>query len=306
VSAATPLARTTKAVDHTLRLFVWGSQVSTAAIYLTIATQPDAWRSLYATDTVGAICGGMALLALVVLWPTCLYAEQRRFYDRVSRRFHHKIGLLAHAGVLVFALGVLTDRHQWFALWAVPALCTLPAVIVWHAWMRALALPPEDQAAVDAIIKKEAQEAAARFDAVRKEQRRERLHAIVTGLGHHLVDIEVDGEGRQAGGAERPTNAATPWPIPPRKHQPLVYLLRNGNRIKIGTTTELKRRIRTLALRPENVVLLLDGGQQLERELHRRFARLRIGDTEWFAYDGPLIDFVHTENARAARKGDPK
>jgi hypothetical protein len=301
MSAARHLARATTVVDHALRLAVWGAQASAAAIYLPIAAQPDAWRSLYATDPTGAICGGTTLLALTILWAVCLYAEQRQFYDRAARQTHRRIGLLAHAGVLVFALSVAADMHQRAALWAIPALCTLPAVVIWQAWMHTLALPPEDQAVIDALLNKEAQESAAQFDASRTEQRRERLNVIVTGLGHQLANVEPKSEA-----AEKPVATPRPWRIPPRKHQPLVYLLRNGNRIKIGTTTELKRRIRTLALRPENVVLLLDGGQQLERELHCKFAGLRIGNTEWFAYDGPLIDFVHAENSRVVQKGEPK
>jgi len=95
------------------------------------------------------------------------------------------------------------------------------------------------------------------------------------------------------------------WHLPDRKHSPLVYFIRNGNRLKIGTTTDIKRRIRTLALRAENVVLLLDGGQTLERYLHRQFADLRVGNTEWFAYDGPLIAFI-TEQNHLARKEQAK
>lgn len=306
MSAARPLARITTAVERALRLVVWGTQASAAAIYLAVTAQPDAWRSLYATDPTGAICGAVSLLALTALWVASLYAEQRLFYDPAARRAHRRIGLLTHAGVLTFALGVMADKHQWVALWAVPALCTLPAVVAWQAWMHSLALPSDDQAVIDAIINQEAREAAAQFDTSRKEQRRERLSGIVTGLGYRLADIESKSDARPTEVADVPATAPRPWAVPPRKHQPLVYLLRNGNRIKIGTTTGLKRRIRTLALRPENVVLLLDGGQKLERELHHRFAGLRIGDTEWFAYDGPLIDFVHAENTRAAQRGEPK
>lgn len=306
MSAARPLARATTVVDHAVRLLAWATQAAVAAIYVATMAQPDAWRPLLATDPVGAICGGTTVLALVVLWAVCLYAEQRSFYDRSARRAHRKLGLLAHAGILAFALGVTADQRQWVALWAVPVFCTLPAVVVWLSWMHALALPLEDQAVVDAIISREARVAAAQFDASHAEQRRDRLNAIVTGLGYQLAEIEPKTEAEPTQDIERPATAPRSWLIPPHKHQPLVYLLRNGNRIKIGTTTELKRRIRTLALRPENVVLLLDGDQRFERELHRKFADLRIGDTEWFAYDGPLIDFVHAENTRTVRKGESK
>lgn len=306
MSAARPPARIATAVERVLRVTVWASQACTAAIYLFIAGTPDEWRSLYKTDRTGAICGGATLVAIIILWLTYLWAEQRHFYDRSERRAHRKIALLAHALALVFALGSAADQHEWAVLWAVPTTVTVPAVAVWHAWMKSLALPPEDQAVIDAILKREAQQSAARFDVSRKEQNRDRLNTIVTQLGYQLADFEPEIKAEPAAGTQQPATDAPSWRIPPRKHQPLVYLLRNGNRIKIGTTTELKRRIRTLALRPENVVLLLDGDQRLERELHRKFAGLRIGDTEWFAYDGPLIDFVHAENARAIRKEETK
>ncbi|MFW3477316.1 GIY-YIG nuclease family protein [Streptomyces microflavus] len=67
----------------------------------------------------------------------------------------------------------------------------------------------------------------------------------------------------------------------------------------------MKRRIRTLALRAENVVLLLDGSKPLEKKLHQQFADLRIGNTEWFAYDEALITFI-TEQNRLARKEQTK
>ncbi|NUS82687.1 MAG: GIY-YIG nuclease family protein [Streptomyces sp.] len=95
------------------------------------------------------------------------------------------------------------------------------------------------------------------------------------------------------------------WQLPDRKHTPVVYFIRNGNRLKIGTTTDIKRRIRTLALRAENVVLVLDGGKPLERNLHKQFADLRIGNTEWFAYDGALINYIADQN-RLARKEEAK
>lgn len=306
MSAARPLTRTTEAVERALRLIVWGTQVSVVSAYFAVAAQPGAWRPVLAEDQAGAVIGWASVLALLVLWMGSLYAEQRRFYDRTARRAYRKIGLLAHAGIIVFPLGVAADQRQWVALCTLPVVCTFPSVVAWHAWMRSLALPPEDQAVVDAILGREAREAAAQIDASRKELRHKRLDAIIIGLGHQAAVTEASAEAKPTTGTGEPAAASRPWEIPARKHRPLVYFLRNGNRIKIGTTTELKRRIRTLALRPENVVLLLDGDQRLERELHRQFAGLRIGNSEWFAYDGPLIDFVHTKNARAAEKGEPK
>jgi hypothetical protein len=67
----------------------------------------------------------------------------------------------------------------------------------------------------------------------------------------------------------------------------------------------VRRRIRTLALRAENVALLQNGDRRIERQLHQQFADLRIGNTEWFAYETPLTDYV-TEQNRLARKEEAK
>ena len=131
-----------------------------------------------------------------------------------------------------------------------------------------------------------------------KNRRRQRLNTITASLGYRLVDKNAE----PADEPQPDTDEPLRWEIPPRKHDPFVYFVRNGNRIKIGTTTCIKKRIRTLALREDNIVLLFAGGHQQERELHQRFAGLRIGNTEWFTYDGPLIDFVHTQTTRARKE----
>nr|WP_275409797.1 GIY-YIG nuclease family protein [Streptomyces bauhiniae] len=161
--------------------------------------------------------------------------------------------------------------------------------------MQARLLPDEDQAVVDAILHREAAQRAAVFDASDRERRRARLAVIVESLGYTLNDA----------GAPTTSPAEPPairWTIPAGKHAPLVYFIRNGNRMKIGTTTELKRRIRTLALRPENVALLVAGDQRRERDYHKQFAEHRIGTTEWFAYEGTLADYVHDQTARLSQK----
>lgn len=50
------------------------------------------------------------------------------------------------------------------------------------------------------------------------------------------------------------------------------------------------------------VVLTLDGGEELENSLHRRFGPLRVGRTEWFESAPALEAFIseHAESARAA------
>lgn len=90
-----------------------------------------------------------------------------------------------------------------------------------------------------------------------------------------------------------------PLNIPDCGHDNVVYFILNGNRVKIGTTTHLRNRVRALALKPRNVIACVPGGRQQEDELHARFCRQRIGGTEWFAFEGPIVDAVNDWHARA-------
>lgn len=88
--------------------------------------------------------------------------------------------------------------------------------------------------------------------------------------------------------------------VPRRSHPPVVYFLRNGNRIKIGTTTHLRERVKRLALRLDDVIVAVQGGADVERAMHRRFAAYRVGGTEWFEEAGELAAFVDALCAKAA------
>ncbi|MET8826071.1 GIY-YIG nuclease family protein [Streptomyces sp. NPDC004610] len=87
--------------------------------------------------------------------------------------------------------------------------------------------------------------------------------------------------------------------IPDGSHEDVVYFILNGNRVKIGTTTNLRNRVRALALKPRNVVACVPGDRRHEDEMHARFSKLRIGGTEWFSFEGPVIDAVNEWHARA-------
>lgn len=75
-------------------------------------------------------------------------------------------------------------------------------------------------------------------------------------------------------------------------HAPVVYFLRNGTRVKIGTTRNLRPRIARLALRPDNVMRVEHGGQDYEQSLHARFDGYRVGNTEWFELRGELAAYL--------------
>lgn len=60
-----------------------------------------------------------------------------------------------------------------------------------------------------------------------------------------------------------------------------IYYIRRGALVKIGTTTDLHRRMS--ALLPEEVLAVEPGSHSREAELHREFGSLRVpGQREWF------------------------
>lgn len=286
-------------IDRALRYLAWACQVGAAVLYLAVTFQSDTWHKMLAKDPVYTINVWLFAVGAALMWMTALREEQARYYNRRARALQRRIRTFGHFGVLFIAVASAIGQKDRIGILAVIGMAVIISTGTWAASMRTRELPAEDQAVIDAIHDREAQQAAAAYDASEKERRRDRLSAIVAGLGYQLTDTpdQPDPE------AEQP---AVTWQLPARKHAPIVYFIRNGNRLKIGTSTEVKRRIRTLALRAENVVLLLDGGRLLERDLHQKFADLRVGNTEWFAYEGALIDYIHTETARLTRKEETK
>ena len=69
----------------------------------------------------------------------------------------------------------------------------------------------------------------------------------------------------------------------------LVYYLRFGDRVKIGFTTNLSERLKSI---PHDEVLATEAGpMRVERERHAEFADLRVIG-EWFRYEEPLISHI--------------
>jgi hypothetical protein len=294
-----PLGRLTAIVEHVLRVIVWGTQAGAAIAYLTVTAQPAAWRSLYATGHVDVAFLCLTGLSMVMVWALCLWAEAKLFYDRRQQKAHRRVGMLCHLGALLIAAlaaSQLPNRVGWLA---VLGTVSFAAFSTWACWMQARLLPDEDQAVIDEIIRREIAQQAAVYDAHNRAKRRARLTTIAESLGYTLTARPAQPENPDGAPVAR-------WTMPAGKHAPLVYFIRNGNRMKIGTTTDLKRRIRTLALREENVALLVNGDQRVERSYHKQFADLRVGRTEWFAYEGTLADYVHTQITARARKEQPK
>lgn len=78
----------------------------------------------------------------------------------------------------------------------------------------------------------------------------------------------------------------------PQVHEPYVYFIRNGSRIKIGWSTNVKSRVQQLSLPPSALLLQIPGGSREEGFLHRKFASARVGRTEWFEATAELETFI--------------
>jgi Meiotically up-regulated gene 113 len=79
----------------------------------------------------------------------------------------------------------------------------------------------------------------------------------------------------------------------------VVYFLRTGSTVKIGTSTRLLARVKSFSFSLADVALLIPGGLSVEAQYHQRFARQRIRDSEWFRVSGELLSFL-TEHAPQA------
>lgn len=83
-------------------------------------------------------------------------------------------------------------------------------------------------------------------------------------------------------------SAKYPPPQPPA-HAPVVYYLLFSDRVKIGTTTNLKKRLKAIA--HDQVLATEPGGYDVEGERHKQFAKLHFGN-EWFLFAEPLVSHI--------------
>jgi hypothetical protein len=75
----------------------------------------------------------------------------------------------------------------------------------------------------------------------------------------------------------------------------VVYYLRLGDRVKIGTSGGPRQRIAQLP--HDEVVAFERGARMVEQRRHREFAAHPLGTSEWFAFTGPLRVHVGTLGA---------
>ncbi|WP_329474262.1 GIY-YIG nuclease family protein (plasmid) [Streptomyces sp. NBC_01723] len=75
-------------------------------------------------------------------------------------------------------------------------------------------------------------------------------------------------------------------------HPSVVYFMTNGDRVKIGVSTNITARVGALSLRRSNAALLLNGDSRLENALHAHFDSDRVGKTEWFLLSVRIKDYI--------------
>ncbi|MFE6079986.1 GIY-YIG nuclease family protein [Streptomyces virginiae] len=98
--------------------------------------------------------------------------------------------------------------------------------------------------------------------------------------------------------------------IPTLPHQPgpeavagsVVYYIRRGNLIKIGTTTNLRRRM--AALMPDEILAVEPGDWVLEQQRHRQFGDQRISRQGEYFFPGPALR-RHVAEVRATHGAPP-
>lgn len=81
-----------------------------------------------------------------------------------------------------------------------------------------------------------------------------------------------------------------------QRHAPVIYFVRIGSNVKIGTTVNLRQRMRSLYVPLENVLAVVPGGRDEETAYHERFEASRVHDDprrELFRIDPQLRDFLH-------------
>lgn len=89
-------------------------------------------------------------------------------------------------------------------------------------------------------------------------------------------------------------------PIPKVRKAGFVYFIRAGERVKIGFSQDVRRRVSQLqTFFPEDLELLHvePGSPMLEHALHRKFAALEI-KREWFRLEAPIVAYVAREQGR--------
>lgn len=267
--------------------FIWAVMVAIASSQVSMA-MPFVLHAKEPTNLRVSDAGDIILLAVFWLWS--LVSEWQFRYDPQRAAHRRKLGLMAQ-GIFLGLIGVLGWLHRQPTLGILYASTALSALALWAGWMKSLKLHPNDQKIIDELRAKEQKLIARELQEAEQRKREAKLRSAMAQLCVAQDQTTPLGE------------PPIRWVIPDGKHGPLVYFVENGNRVKIGTTSDLRRRIRELSLRPGNIALILPGNQSVERSLHHRFAAHRIGTSEWFQNTGSLAQFIADEYAKARSSG---
>lgn len=109
-------------------------------------------------------------------------------------------------------------------------------------------------------------------------------------LGHHRFRSELP--------PVKIARVETHW----RPSGHVVYYIRRGNMVKIGTTKNLRERLN--GLMPDEVLAIEPGGRALERERHAQFADLRSGARSEYFFPGVALQ-RHIAHVRAEHGTPP-
>jgi hypothetical protein len=105
--------------------------------------------------------------------------------------------------------------------------------------------------------------------------------AVKVGQYYHRIDEELSDSARG---------------LKPDQDGGVVYYVRRGSMIKIGTTINMQKRM--TAILPDEILATEPGSYSLEAQRHREFRSLRVqGQTEWF-HAAPLLQ-QHVLSVRA-------
>ena len=105
-----------------------------------------------------------------------------------------------------------------------------------------------------------------------------------------LTNTSVNPTMKGIGGKATAKKLAAPYSPQPRDRAGVVYFIQFGDRIKIGFTSDLKRRMQVLP--HDKVLAVIAGTMTDERRCHEKFAHLRLTG-EWFSAGPELLKFIN-------------
>lgn len=116
--------------------------------------------------------------------------------------------------------------------------------------------------------------------------------------------LPVDAEARQRAARNQSIrDSRAGLPVDRTEGAQVVYFLRRGDLLKIGTTSNLARRVQSFQHALDDVVATIPGDERLERIWHLRFAHLRDRDAagrEWFRATNELWEAIASAVAQDA------